>query len=111
MTEYLTFQKILALETEYLTFQKILALEYDFPDTFPEHAQAFVKSILVIDPAARLGAGTDGKMPDYRALMAHPFFEGISWTDPPLYNQRPPRPSVHLPKEGVESTFPRKALR
>lgn len=88
--------------TEYLTFQKILALEYDFPDTFPEHAQAFVKSILVIDPAARLGAGTDGKMPDYRALMAHPFFEGISWTDPPLYNQRPPRPSVHLPKEGVE---------
>ena len=42
--------------SEYLTFQKILALDYTFPASFPPVAQAVVQRLLVIDPGLRLGA-------------------------------------------------------
>ncbi len=46
--------------SEYLTFQEILALAYTFPDTFPRAARELVERLLLVDPAARLGAVADG---------------------------------------------------
>ena len=41
--------------SEYLTFEKILALDYQIPDHFSEAAKSIVQSLLRTDPHARLG--------------------------------------------------------
>lgn len=41
--------------SEYLTFEKILALDYCLPDHFPEAAKDIVRSLLMIDHTTRLG--------------------------------------------------------
>ena len=45
--------------SEYLTFEKILALDYQMPDHFSEAARSIVKLLLVTDPSARLGVPSD----------------------------------------------------
>jgi 3-phosphoinositide dependent protein kinase-1 len=77
-------------ESQYLIFQKILKREFDYPPDFPETAKDLVDNLLRIDPNDRLGVGQDG----YKKLKAHPFFEGIDFTNLP--NMTPP--SI-VPKE------------
>ena len=55
---------------EYLTFQKIIALNYEFPKGFPEIAKDLVERLLVLDPARRLTIDN---------VKNHEFFDGIKW--------------------------------
>ncbi|KAK4891884.1 serine/threonine protein kinase [Elasticomyces elasticus] len=66
---------------EYLTFQKILALEYTFPDGFPELARDLVERLLVLEPANRLPV---------EHIRNHRFFEGVQWGKS-LWRQKSPR--------------------
>ena len=66
---------------EYLTFQKIVALEYQFPKGFPEVAKDLVERLLVLDPASRLSI---------EHIKNHEFFDGVSWGRS-LWRQKAPR--------------------
>lgn len=94
--------------TEYLTFQKIKALEYTFPDGFDPDAKDLIERLLVchldllpyapplasltrryilrvqvLDPSQRLGAGPSG----IQEIKNHPFLRGTDfstlWSKPP----------------------------
>lgn len=89
---------------EYLTFQKIVALDYLFPDGFPSVARDLVEKLLVLDPSERLPIA---------GIKRHPFFAGIDWGKG-LWKQKPPklRPFKPYAKESnggrrvQESTIP-----
>ncbi|KAF2864323.1 kinase-like protein [Piedraia hortae CBS 480.64] len=72
---------------EYLTFQKILALDYSFPDGFPDQAKDLVQRLLVLEPSQRLSLDQ---------IQRHPFFEGIAWGRG-LWRQRTPRLKPYAP--------------
>lgn len=72
---------------EYLTFQKIVALEYSFPEGFPVLAKDLVQKLLVLDPGQRLPMD---------AIKRHRFFEGIEWGKG-LWKQQPPRLRTYVP--------------
>ncbi|KAK0319700.1 serine/threonine protein kinase [Friedmanniomyces endolithicus] len=72
---------------EYLTFQKILALEYTFPDGFPEVARDLVERLLVLEPANRLPV---------EHIRNHRFFEGVQWGKG-LWRQKAPRLKAYVP--------------
>ncbi|EON67507.1 AGC/PDK1 protein kinase [Coniosporium apollinis CBS 100218] len=72
---------------EYLTFQKIVALEYSYPDGFPDVARDLVDRLLVLDPAKRL---------PIEHIKNHQFFDGISW-GPGLWKQKAPRLRSYVP--------------
>jgi len=72
---------------EYLTFQKILALEYTFPDGFPEVARDLVERLLVLEPANRL---------PIEHIRNHRFFEGVQWGKG-LWRQKAPRLKAYVP--------------
>ena len=55
---------------EYLTFQKIVALDYQFPKGFPEVAKDLVERLLVLEPASRLSI---------EHIKNHSFFDGVTW--------------------------------
>ena len=78
--------------SEYLTFQKILALDYTIPPKCPAAAKDVIEKLLVIDPGKRIGAGEAGRTSGdtYQRLQEHSFFESIQWFDPPLHEQTPP---------------------
>ncbi|CDZ96937.1 protein kinase [Phaffia rhodozyma] len=69
-------------KTEYLTFQKIKALDYEFPINFDEDAQDLIEKLLVLEPTQRLGTGP-GRMQE---IKTHPFFKSVQfstlWTSP-----------------------------
>jgi 3-phosphoinositide dependent protein kinase-1 len=67
--------------TEYLTFEKILALDYSFPLGFPSVARDLVERLLVPDPSKRLTV---------EHVMNHEFFDGINWGSG-LWKQKAPR--------------------
>ncbi|KAK5072201.1 serine/threonine protein kinase [Lithohypha guttulata] len=80
---------------EYLTFQKIVALEYEFPHGFPDVARDLVERLLVLDPLQRLSLEN---------IKNHEFFRGIRWGRG-LWQERapklkpyapPPRPPIKL---------------
>jgi 3-phosphoinositide dependent protein kinase-1 len=73
--------------TEYLTFEKILALDYAFPPGFPPVARDLVERLLVSDPALRLGV-------DH--VKNHEFFDGITWGIG-LWKQKAPRLKPYVP--------------
>ena len=79
------------------TFQLIKALDYEFPPMFPEKGADLVRQLLVLNPAARLGADETG---GYAALKAHPFFEGLDWDT--LTQQQPPKLEAYLPAMSAE---------
>ncbi|RQM30141.1 hypothetical protein B5M09_004406 [Aphanomyces astaci] len=96
-------------ENEYLTFQQILnhpAEDFSYPEGFPEVAQDLCSRLLLQDPKARLGAGTnaDGNGYDALKVLSHPFFTGINWatlgrsTSPyvPHISPLPPTDSVRV---------------
>lgn len=72
---------------EYLTFQKIVALEYQFPTGFPEVAKDLVERLLVLDPASRLSI---------EHIKNHEFFDGVNWGRG-LWRQKAPRLNSFVP--------------
>ena len=72
---------------EYLTFQKIVALEYQFPKAFPEVAKDLVERLLVLDPASRLSI---------EHIKNHEFFDGVNWGRG-LWRQKAPRLRSYIP--------------
>ena len=72
---------------EYLTFQKIVALEYQFPTGFPEVAKDLVERLLVLDPASRLSI---------EHIKNHEFFDGMNWGRG-LWRQKAPRLKSFVP--------------
>nr|POE53563.1 serine/threonine-protein kinase ksg1 [Quercus suber] len=75
---------------EYLTFQKILALDFSFPDGFPEVARDLVERLLVLEPANRLPV---------EHIKNHRFFEGTQWGKS-LWRQKAPRLKSYVPPPG-----------
>jgi 3-phosphoinositide dependent protein kinase-1 len=73
--------------TEYLTFEKILALDYSFPAGFPQVARDLVERLLVPDPSKRLTV---------EHVMNHDFFKGIHWGTG-LWKQKAPRLKPYVP--------------
>ena len=74
---------------EYLTFQKIVALDYQFPSGFPEIAKDLVQRLLVLDPAMRLSI---------EHIKNHQFFDGITWGRG-LWRQQAPKLKSYVPSE------------
>ena len=72
---------------EYLTFQKIVALDYAFPRGFPPIARDLIERLLVLDPARRLTL-------DH--IKSHEFFDGIRWGRG-LWEQKAPRLKSYMP--------------
>ncbi|KAJ9620225.1 serine/threonine protein kinase [Taxawa tesnikishii (nom. ined.)] len=72
---------------EYLTFQKIVALDYTFPDGFPEVARDLIERLLVLDPSKRLPIDR---------IKNHQFFDGIQWGKG-LWKQKAPRLRSYVP--------------
>ncbi|QKX63024.1 uncharacterized protein TRUGW13939_10192 [Talaromyces rugulosus] len=72
---------------EYLTFQKIVALEYEFPSGFPPVARDLVERLLVLDPARRL---------PIEHIKNHEFFDGVAWGRA-LWKQKAPRLKPYSP--------------
>lgn len=73
--------------TEYLTFEKILALDYTFPPGFPAVARDLVERLLVPDPSKRLTV---------EHVMNHDFFQGVHWGTG-LWKQKAPRLKPYVP--------------
>ncbi|KAI1753138.1 kinase-like domain-containing protein [Xylaria castorea] len=73
--------------SEYLTFQKIVALDYDFPSGFPAAARDLVERCLVLDPAQRL---------TIEHIKNHEFFEGQQFGKI-LWRSRAPRLRPYVP--------------
>ncbi|KAE8349206.1 kinase-like domain-containing protein [Aspergillus coremiiformis] len=72
---------------EYLTFQKIVALEYEFPIGFPAVARDLVERLLVLEPTRRL---------PIEHIKNHEFFRGMTW-GPDLWKQKAPRLKSYAP--------------
>ncbi|KAK9622644.1 serine/threonine protein kinase [Aspergillus fumigatus] len=81
---------------EYLTFQKIVALEYEFPVGFPTVARDLVERLLVLEPARRL---------PIEHIKNHEFFQGVNWGSD-LWTRKAPRLRAFPP---VISTAPSNA--
>jgi 3-phosphoinositide dependent protein kinase-1 len=73
--------------TEYLTFQKIVALEYEFPPGFPPAARDLVERCLVLDPARRLTV---------EHIKNHEFFDGQQFGKE-LWRMKAPRLRPYVP--------------
>lgn len=72
---------------EYLTFQKILALDYTFPEGFPPVARDLVERLLVLEPSNRL---------PIEHVKNHQFFDGTQWGKL-LWRQKAPRLKAYEP--------------
>lgn len=75
---------------EYLTFQKIVALDYVFPDGFPPIARDLITRLLVLDPGQRLPIDQ---------IRHHEFFRGIFWGKT-MWKQKAPRLKPYVPGVG-----------
>ncbi|XP_031789102.1 3-phosphoinositide-dependent protein kinase 1 isoform X1 [Nasonia vitripennis] len=80
--------------SEYLIFQKILALEYEIPDGFCELARDLVSKLLKLEPSERLGA-SDEHGAGYPSIRSHPFFANVDFET--LHEQTPPAIYPYLP--------------
>ncbi len=76
---------------EYLTFQKIVALDYEFPKGFPEVAKDLVERLLVLEPSRRLSI---------EHIKNHQFFDGVVWGRG-LWRQKAPRLKSFVPSASV----------
>ena len=74
--------------TEYLTFQRITAVEYSLPEGFPPVLGSLVRALLVRTPSNRLGAD------NLLDLRAHRYFEGVDWAA--VEDMPPPDVSPYL---------------
>lgn len=89
--------------SEYLTFQRITALDLDMPADMPPAAADLVSRLLQLEPKQRLGAQ------DWQQLMAHEFFHGIDWRNlrsgPAPEYEAPPAPGCQGEEEGLDWEF------
>ncbi|EMD00554.1 hypothetical protein BAUCODRAFT_28904 [Baudoinia panamericana UAMH 10762] len=87
---------------EYLTFQKILALDYTFPDAFPEVARDLIERLLVLEPANRL---------PIEHIRNHRFFDGVQWGKG-LWRQKAPRLKAYAapPAEPIKLNVPNQKI-
>ncbi|KAL3421044.1 hypothetical protein PVAG01_07489 [Phlyctema vagabunda] len=72
---------------EYLTFQKIVALDYKFPPGFPPAAKDLIERLLVLDPQRRLSL---------EHIKNHEFFDGVQWGRG-LWKLKAPRLKPYVP--------------
>lgn len=86
--------------TEYLTFQKIKALEFTFPEGFDPLAKDLVEQLLVLDPTQRLGASTS-----IAAIKAHPFFAPVTFSSLFLIPVPPRESGLVGPPEPIRTDF------
>lgn len=70
-------------KSDMLTFERIKRRDVFIPPNLPPAAADLLNRLLVLDPAARLGANCD-----FAGLRAHPFFAGITFDG--LWEQEPP---------------------
>ncbi|KAG8763576.1 pkb-activating kinase-like protein [Ceratobasidium sp. 423] len=93
--------------SEYLTLEQVKRLEYEVPEHFDSVAEELVKSILVLDPAAR---------PTTAAIRTHPFLAEIVWEDlwtctaPPMESgpckgPPPPEPPMQFDSDDDDETW------
>lgn len=73
--------------TEYLTFQRIVALDYEFPAGFPPAARDLVERCLVLDPNRRLTV---------EHIRNHEFFDGHPFGKE-LWRMKAPRLRPYVP--------------
>ncbi|KAK4640143.1 serine/threonine protein kinase [Podospora bellae-mahoneyi] len=73
--------------TEYLTFQRIVALDYEFPPGFPPAARDLVERCLVLDPNRRLTV---------EHIKNHEFFDGQQFGKE-LWRMKAPRLRPYVP--------------
>ncbi|KAK4173602.1 putative Serine/threonine-protein kinase [Triangularia setosa] len=73
--------------TEYLTFQRIVALDYEFPPGFPPAARDLVERCLVLDPHRRLTV---------EHIKNHEFFDGQQFGKE-LWRMKAPRLRPYVP--------------
>eukprot|EP00475_Leptophrys_vorax_P006457 TRINITY_DN139_c1_g1_i3.p1 TRINITY_DN139_c1_g1~~TRINITY_DN139_c1_g1_i3.p1 ORF type:complete len:250 (-),score=79.39 TRINITY_DN139_c1_g1_i3:37-786(-) len=64
------------------TIEKMRKRDFNYPEGFPEVAMDLIDQLLIVNPAARLGAPPEG----YAKLKAHRFFKGVDFSS---INQRP----------------------
>jgi serine/threonine protein kinase len=86
MTQQSPFQG----DTEDDIYDSILASEPLFPADMTTETIDFVQSLLIKEPAGRLGSGRNGPSD----VMAHAFFSGINWVD--VYQKRVPVPFIPI---------------
>eukprot|EP00760_Papus_ankaliazontas_P035791 PhM_4_TR8026/c0_g1_i1/m.34091/K06276/PDPK1; 3-phosphoinositide dependent protein kinase-1 len=68
------------------TMRNVISNNYKpIPDTVPASAVDLIRSLLVLDPAQRLGTAAMG---GWAALRAHAFFEGVNWST--VYDDKVP---------------------
>ena len=96
--------------SEYLTFERITALEFEIPDGFPLDAAALVRDLLVLEPSERLGCragapgGGDGGAAargGFSELKANAFFEGVEWERLWQVEAPPFLPPAEAPEDSV----------
>lgn len=77
--------------TEYLTFEKIIALDYKFPSYFlPENIKHLITNILVLDPKKRYSIVD---------IQQHAFFKGVPWSDFSfIWKRNPPKIEAYDPR-------------
>ena len=51
----------------------------DYPEKMSASGRELVRSLMNLNPLKRLGMGTEGFYMDYKAIMEHPFFEGVDF--------------------------------
>jgi len=68
------------------TFERIMRGKLVVPPYISDNAKDLLKKLLKRNPSHRLGSGPE----DAKAIMAHPFFKHIKWSDVPLRRLVPP---------------------
>lgn len=87
-----------SIRHDYQIFQKITKVEYDFPQGFTDVTRDLVQSLIVADPAARLGVAETG---GFEQLKSHVFYQDVRWRH--LHEQRPPDLLPYLPAKDKHS--------
>lgn len=85
--------------TEYLIFRRIQNLDFSFPEGFDETAKRLIRSILVIEPAARVGVESFKRTGRYEEIRSHDFFSTMESRWENLHQEVAPleAPTITLP--------------
>lgn len=84
--------------TEYLTFEKIVAVEYSYRNAVPPSVKEIIDQILVLEPQSRL------TIPQ---LQAKAWFRGVPWQDRDfIWNRKVPRFEPYVAPGSVPSALP-----
>lgn len=94
-------------ENEYLIFDKVLQYNSDSPNIFPKDNLPpndlinLILSLMCNDPHQRLGAGFEGSLNDYNALIHHKYFDDYDFSN--TITNTPPL----IPPETITENFPK----